>query len=76
MKKAIRHHGTLAAKRQQIVLKALKQGGWCTGLVLTIRAKEYIPNIAEAISALRFNGVKIEKRAVPGKRYCQWRLKR
>lgn len=52
----------------------MRGAGWLTGMDISMLT--FIPNPAEAISALRANGVKIEKRAVPGERYVQWRLKR
>jgi len=70
-----RHHGSLKSSRQQKVLKALKKGGWCSGLTIVLRAGEYINNVAEAISALRFNGIEIESRPVAGKRHFEWRIK-
>lgn len=75
MGKVASHRGKLkSSERQQKVLKAMRGAGWLTGMDISMLT--FIPNPAEAISALRANGVKIEKRAVPGERYVQWRLKR
>ncbi len=70
-----KHHGSLkSSQRQQAVLKATTKGRWYSAMDLVRLANK--PNPAEIISALKANGVKIEKRQVNtgDKRYCEWRI--
>lgn len=63
---------TLKAPRMQRVLKCLKQGGWWRGYELDQIA--HVTNSAGIISSLRFEGMKIQKRPVAGKNFCEWKL--
>ncbi len=65
---------TLKAPRLQRVLKCLKRGGWWRGGQLDWEA--CVTNAAGVISALRLEGVKIKKRAVPGRAFCEWKLEK
>ncbi len=72
---ARKHTGGLKSKRQRAVLKATRKGCWYSAMDLVRLAG--IPNPAEAISALRANGVKIEKRwfiSDAGPRFCKWKI--
>lgn len=71
-----KHRGEIkTSKRQQAILKATRRGRYYSAMDLVRLAG--IPNPAEAISALRLNGVPIEKRDVlakDGRKRCEWRI--
>lgn len=67
------HRGSLkSSERQQKILRATRRRSWYSVMDLVRLAK--IPNPAEAVSALRLNGVKVEKRPIPGTRSVEWRI--
>lgn len=73
MKKTKHHRGSLkSSERQQKLLKATRRGRWYSAMDLTRLTG--LPNCAEVISALRLNGVKIEKRPIPGEKCVQWKI--
>ena len=71
-----KHHGSLkSSQRQQAILRNTSRGVWYSAMDLVQLAG--IPNPGEAISALRANGVKIEKRyfvSETGARFCKWKI--
>lgn len=67
------HRGSpKSSERQRKILKATRRGRWYTANDLFRLTR--LPNPAEAVSALRNNGIRVEKRNVPGERYCEWRI--
>lgn len=73
MRKKTHHRGSLkSSERQQKILRATRRGRWYSAMDLVRLAG--IPNPPEAISALRLNGVKVEKRPIRGTRSVEWRI--